>query len=122
MGDGFAVIPTDGTFRAPVAGKLMLVAKTLHAYAIKADNGAEVLVHIGIDTVKLKGEGFIGLRDQGDRVEVGDPIVQVDMVAVTPLVPSMATPVLVTNSKKFAVSAVDLGATDGEPVVTVTPK
>lgn len=44
------------------------------------------------------------------------------MAAVTPLVPSMATPVLVTNSKKFAVSAVDLGATDGEPVVTVTPK
>ncbi|QIK71534.1 PTS transporter subunit EIIC [Propioniciclava coleopterorum] len=122
MGDGFAVVPTDGTFRAPVSGKLVLLAKTMHAYAIKADNGAEILVHIGIDTVKLKGEGFTALQAQGERVEAGDPIIRVDLAAVAPKVPSMATPVLVTNGKKFAVSAVDLGATGHEPVVTVSPK
>ena len=122
MGDGFAVEPSDGTFCAPVSGKLVLLAKTLHAYAIKADNGAEILVHIGIDTVKLKGEGFTALAEQGGRVEAGQEIIRVDLATVAPQVPSMATPVLVTNGKKFTVSAVDLGATGAEPVVTVTPK
>lgn len=120
MGDGFAVRPTDGTFRAPVAGTLVLLAKTLHAFAVRADNGAEILVHIGIDTVKLKGEGFTALQVQGERVEAGDPVVRVDLAAVTPKVPSMDTPVLVTNGSKFAVS-IDVHAA-GNTIATVTPK
>lgn len=57
MGPGFAVDPTSGQFTSPIDGEVTLVAPTLHAVGLKADNGAEVLVHIGIDTVELKGKG-----------------------------------------------------------------
>lgn len=121
MGDGFAVQPTDGTFCAPVAGELILVAKTLHAFAVRTAAGAEVLVHIGIDTVGLKGAGFTALRQQGDTVRVGDPVIRVDLSEVAGQVPSMATPVIVTNGKAFTIGAPDLAAADGGVVATITP-
>lgn len=58
LGDGFAVIPEDGTFKAPVSGKIGSFFPTGHAFGIEGEDGLEVLVHIGIDTVELKGEGF----------------------------------------------------------------
>ena len=58
MGQGFAVQPTSGEFGSPVEGEIIMVARTLHAFGVRTDEGAEVLVHIGIDTVQLKGEGF----------------------------------------------------------------
>ena len=122
MGDGFAVEPTGGTFRAPVSGTLILLAKTLHAFAIRADNGAEILVHIGIDTVRLHGEGFTALQEQGARVEAGEPIVRVDLASVAERVSSMTTPVLLTNGKSFTMSPIDPEATGVIPVVTVTPR
>ncbi len=121
MGDGFAVEPTDGTFRAPVSGELILVAKTLHAFAVRTPAGAEVLVHIGIDTVGLKGEGFTALRQQGDTVNVGDPVIQVDLAQVAGQVPSMATPVIVTNGKKFTISQPDLATGSDAVVATIEP-
>lgn len=57
MGPGFAVAPVSGDFTSPIDGLVMLVAPTLHAVSLRADNGAEVLVHVGVDTVELKGEG-----------------------------------------------------------------
>ena len=88
----------------------------------KTEAGAEVLARIGLDTVKLKREGFTQLLNQGDPVEAGDPVIRVDLARVAPLVPSTATPVLVTDGRKFDVSALDASATGGEPVVTVTRK
>ena len=88
----------------------------------KTEAGAEVLARIGLDTVKLKREGFTRLLNQGDPVEAGDPVIRVDLATVAPLVPSTATPVLVTDGRKFDVSALDASATGGEPVVTVTRK
>ena len=68
VGDGFAVEPREGSFRSPVDGELVLVAKTLHAFAVRTPEGAEILVHIGIDTVTLKGAGFTGHRQAGETV------------------------------------------------------
>lgn len=121
VGDGFAVAPTDGSFRSPADGELVLVAKTLHAFAIRTDAGAELLVHIGIDTVKLKGEGFTGHRKAGERVSRGDLIISCDLAGITAKVPSMATPVILTNGAKFGMTAPDLQAAD-TAVITVRRK
>lgn len=118
LGDGFAVEPTDGRFVAPVAGELVLLADTLHAYAIRSDEGLEVLVHIGIDTVKLKGQGFSSTMAAGMKVEVGDLIITVDLDTVAGQVPSMMTPLIVTNGDDFKPFEADLEATGG-PVLVV---
>ncbi len=122
MGDGFAVDPTDGTFRAPVAGELVLVAETRHAFAVRTPAGAEVLVHIGIDTVLLKGAGFTAVRSPGDKVMPGDPVILCDLPVVAGMVPAMATPVIVMNGKKFIISAPELAAYADAPVATITPR
>ncbi len=119
LGDGFAVEPVDGNFMAPVAGELILLADTLHAYAIRSDDGLEVLVHIGIDTVKLKGQGFSSAMSAGMNVSVGDTIITVDLDTVAAQVPSMMTPVILTNGGEFNASEADLEAAGG-PVLVVT--
>lgn len=121
VGDGFAVEPTSGFFRSPVDGELVLVAQTLHAFAVRTQEGAEILVHIGIDTVTLKGAGFTGHRQAGETVSRGDVIVSCDLDTIKTKVPSMLTPVLLTNGSKFAMSAPDLQA-DGASVITVRRK
>ena len=78
MGPGFAVDPTSGEFTSPIDGEVTLVAPTLHAVGLKAGNGAEILVHIGIDTAELKGDGFTVHVHEGDTVSVGDPLLTVD--------------------------------------------
>lgn len=119
LGDGFAVEPLDGKFVAPVAGEIILLAETLHAFAIRSDEGLEVLVHIGIDTVKLKGQGFTSTMSAGSKVAVGDLIITVDLDVVAPQVPSMMTPVILTNGGDFQVSEADLDAAGG-PVLSAT--
>jgi glucose-specific phosphotransferase system IIA component len=121
VGDGFAVIPTDGSFRSPVDGELVLVATTGHAFAVRTHEGAEILVHIGIDTVTLKGEGFTVHRQAGETVSRGDVIVSCDVEAMKSKVPSMVTPVLLTNGAKFTMTAPDLHG-NGAAVITVRKK
>ena len=122
VGEGFAVDPSEGNFVSPVDGELVLVAKTLHAFAVRTDAGAEILVHIGMDTVKLKGEGFTAHRAKGERVQQGDLIISCDLAQLAPLVPSLVTPVLVTNGKDFAIAQTEIGAASGQPVLTVRKK
>lgn len=78
MGDGFAVVPTSNVICSPCDGKLSMVFKTKHAFGIKMKNGMEVLVHIGIDTVNLNGNGFTCLKEVNKNVKKGTPIVQFD--------------------------------------------
>lgn len=78
MGDGFAIIPSSDTIVAPVSGSVEVVFPTGHAVGFKTSNGVEVLVHIGIDTVNLNGDGFKTLVKQGTKVKAGQPIVQID--------------------------------------------
>lgn len=121
VGDGFAVEPTEGSFVSPVDGELVLVAKTGHAFAVRTDAGAEILVHIGIDTVTLKGEGFTTHRTAGERVSRGDLIISCDLAEIALKVPSMSTPVILTNGSKFSMDQPDLSAGDA-PVITVRRK
>ncbi|WP_290033132.1 sucrose-specific PTS transporter subunit IIBC [Ligilactobacillus cholophilus] len=82
MGDGAAIIPSDNTIYAPVSGKITVAYETKHAYGIQSDKGAEVLVHIGIDTVNLKGKHFESFVNQGQVVKKGDKLGTIDVDAV----------------------------------------
>ena len=74
MGEGFGINPTEGTVVSPIEGTVDNVFPTKHAIGLKAENGLELLVHIGLDTVQLDGEGFEVLVDSGDNVKVGDQL------------------------------------------------
>ncbi len=120
MGDGFAVEPADGTFRSPVDGELILVADTGHAFGVRTPNGAELLVHIGVDTVLLRGDGFRLLRATGDHVAAGDPVIECDLAGMSAAVPSLATPVILTNGPGFVLTVTDEHGSDTtRPVATV---
>ncbi len=97
VGDGFAIRPTDGKVVSPVNGKVVTVFPTKHAIGIAADNGTEILIHIGIDTVHLKGEGFTSKIEQGDLVEQGQLLMEVDLDYVEKNAASIITPVVFTN-------------------------
>ena len=78
MGDGFGVIPTGNTVAAPMDGLLVTIAETKHAFGLKTNSGIEILVHIGLDTVELNGQGFEILRKQGSQVKAGEPVIRFD--------------------------------------------
>ena len=96
-GDGLAINPTGDTVVAPADGELTLVFNTKHAFAITADNGVELLVHIGIETVSLNGEGFEQLAEQGTKVKAGTPIIKFNKDIILGKGLSLTTPVLITN-------------------------
>ena len=98
MGDGCAFLPETTSVCSPIDGDLILVADTLHAFGVRSREGIELLIHIGLDTVKLNGEHFTALIKTGDAVEVGTPLVQVDLKAVRDAGYDLVTPVLITNS------------------------
>ncbi len=102
IGKGVAVVPSDGRFYAPSDGTLVALFPTGHAYAINTDDGAEILVHIGIDTVKLNGECYTVHAKQGDKVKKGDLIVEVDLDGVKSAGYDYITPVIVSNHAKFS--------------------
>lgn len=97
MGDGFAIEPKTGEVVSPVDGKIATLFPTKHALGIVADNNREILIHFGIDTVKLEGEGFEALVNQGERVKKGQPILRVDLDKVKKKAPSTITPIILTN-------------------------
>ena len=101
MGDGAAVIPEDGTIYAPIDGEITVAYETKHAYGIKGDNGEEVLLHIGIDTVNLKGENFMSNVAQGHRVKKGDVLGTVDLAAVRNAGYDPTVMVIVTNTPNY---------------------
>ncbi|MBB5172347.1 glucose-specific PTS transporter subunit IIBC [Texcoconibacillus texcoconensis] len=97
MGDGFAIDPEKGLVKSPVDGKIINVFPTKHAIGIEADSGHEILIHFGIDTVDLKGEGFEAFIKEGDRVEKGQELLKVDIDEIRDKVPSIITPIVFTN-------------------------
>jgi glucose-specific phosphotransferase system IIA component len=104
MGKGIAILPTDGLIVSPIDGTVTVIAETRHAFGITADDGTEVLVHIGIDTVNLKGEGFACFHKVGDHVKAGDPIIQADLKFINSKQIDTVIPILLPNSenlKKF---------------------
>lgn len=98
MGDGFAIDPVNGEVVSPLNGTVTsFMAETRHAVGITSDEGLEVLIHIGIDTVKLAGDGFVGLVGQNEKVLAGQPLLKVDLERIRDKVPSLVSPIVFTN-------------------------
>ena len=102
MGNGFAIVPTEGKVFAPFAGKVTMVFETKHAIGLRSDNGVEVLVHIGLDTVNLKGEHFNVHIKEGDTIEAGQLLVEFDLEKLKELGYDTIIPFIVTNGAEFA--------------------
>ncbi|MBA2175089.1 PTS glucose transporter subunit IIA [Halobacillus locisalis] len=103
MGDGIAIDPTDGTVVSPVEGEIVQVFPTKHAVGLQTKSGAEILIHIGLETVSMDGEGFEAFVSQGDKVSVGDKLITFDIDLVKEKAKSTVTPIIVTNSDDHAV-------------------
>lgn len=101
MGDGFAIIPEKGTVVSPVDGKIVNIFPTKHAIGIQSKQGYEILIHVGIDTVNLKGEGFTTLVKEGEIVSKGQEILHFDLEYVKQSAPSTITPIIFTNLKRL---------------------
>ncbi|MEV7416057.1 glucose PTS transporter subunit IIA [Streptomyces sp. NPDC089919] len=121
LGDGVGIEPADGRVVAPVDGELVTVAGTGHAFGIRTADGVEVLIHIGIDTVQMKGEGFTVRAEAGQRVRAGDLLAEVDLDAVRAAQHPTVTLMTVPNSAELSSVETRTGqdVTLGQPVVTV---
>lgn len=121
MGKGIAIIPSNGTIVSPVEGVVTTITKSRHAIAVIANDGVEVLIHVGLDTVKLKGEGFSLKVQEGDLVNVGDVLMEVDLAKIKERGFELITPLIITNSDNY-VSVSRMGAQNisaGSPVITI---
>ncbi|TDX51378.1 PTS sugar transporter subunit IIA [Orenia marismortui] len=97
VGDGVAIEPTDGVLVSPVKGTIKQIFPTKHAVGIETDEGVEILMHIGINTVELSGEGFEKLAEVGSKVKVGDKLIKFDLDYIEENATSIITPILITN-------------------------
>ncbi|MGV2942401.1 glucose-specific PTS transporter subunit IIBC [Mesobacillus sp. LC4] len=97
MGDGFAIVPAEGTVVSPVDGKIVNLFPTKHAIGILSDSGREILIHVGIDTVNLKGQGFETHVSENDTVTKGQPLLKVDLDYIKKNATSTITPIVFTN-------------------------
>ncbi|ADQ15279.1 PTS sugar transporter subunit IIA [Halanaerobium hydrogeniformans] len=100
LGDGIAVDPEENIVKSPCAGEVVQVFTTGHALGIQTDLGLEVLVHIGINTIKLNGKGFTKKIKNGDRVEVGTPLIEIDLEYIKENADAISTPLVITNMDK----------------------
>ena len=124
MGDGAAIVPTDGIVQAPADGEVTFVFPTKHAVGFRTDAGHEMLIHVGIDTVSLSGDGFEAFVSDGDHVRAGEPLLKVDIRKIGDRVPSMASPVLFTDlAENMEVRVLKKGQIHaGEPFMEVHRK
>lgn len=122
LGEGIAIIPKDGTVVSPADGTITVVADTKHAYAMETEDGVEILIHIGLETVNLQGQGFTSLVKQGDKVHVGTPICRIDAGLLEGEQP-LYTPVLITNYSELAELDLEEGeVTAGETAIITYSK
>ena len=123
LGEGVAVEPTGTTVVAPAAGKVAATYPSGHAVGLKLDNGVELLVHVGLDTVNLDGEGFTVKVKKGEQVAAGDTLIEFDPAVIKKAGYPLITPVIVTNTRKFAsVEGVVGNANNASTVLKVTTK
>lgn len=119
LGKGMAIKPLDGKFYAPADGTVSSLFPTKHAIGITTKEGAEVLIHVGIDTVNLRGEHFFTYVEEGQEVRKGELLLEADLKAITDAGYDTVTPVLICNSADFKkVAPVENGrAAVGDPVI-----
>ena len=124
VGDGCAIEPDKGVICSPVDGQLMNIFPTNHALIFETVDGLEMIVHFGIDTVKLDGKGFQKLREPGP-IKVGDEIVKYNLDEIKDNVPSTRSPIIINNMEKVEkIEVLSLGklVKIGEPIMKVTLK
>jgi glucose-specific phosphotransferase system IIA component len=102
LGDGLAIIPSEGIVYAPIDGVVAQIFRTNHAIGIRGNDGIEILIHIGIDTVKMNGEGFAAFVKKGESVKRGQKLIEFDLELVRSRAKSDITPIVITNMDKVA--------------------
>lgn len=117
LGKGAAIVPQQGRAVSPVNGTVASLFKTRHAIGIESDDGAQVLIHIGIDTVKLDGQHFTAHVAEGDRVQQGDLLIEFDLAAIRAAGFDTTTPIIISNTEDY----IDVLATDLGPVQEQAP-
>ncbi|WP_204181717.1 glucose-specific PTS transporter subunit IIBC [Staphylococcus sp. GDY8P152P] len=117
MGDGVGFIPADGKIVAPFDGTVKTIFPTKHAIGLESDQGLELLIHIGIDTVKLNGEGFESFVETDDRVHKGQVLMQIDLDYITAHAPSTVTPLIITNLEDRQLSVEDVKDVTAEQLI-----
>ena len=123
LGEGFAVIPDKGQLYAPANAKIVDIFDTKHAISFECDNGIELLIHVGLDTVKLNGAPFNPIIHAGDHVTAGELIMEFDREMLIKEGYDIVTPVIVTNCEKYNLVTREAGKVmNGEPVATLTNK
>lgn len=109
-GDGVAIFTYGDMVLAPADGTISIIFKSNHAVGMTLNNGVEILIHIGIDTVELEGSGFTRLIEEGKKVKGGDPIIKIDRKFIIEKGYSLITPVLITNTELIKDIDVNIGA------------
>ncbi|HGO5854266.1 TPA: PTS glucose transporter subunit IIA [Mannheimia haemolytica] len=123
VGDGVAIRPSGDTIVAPVNGTIGKIFETNHAFSIESEEGVELFVHFGIDTVELKGEGFTRLAQEGQTVKVGDPIIKFDLALLEGKAKSVLTPIVISNMDEISnLSKLNGQVVAGESVVLTLTK
>ncbi|QKJ86382.1 PTS N-acetyl glucosamine transporter subunit IIABC [Paramixta manurensis] len=102
VGDGLAIQPTDKTVVAPIAGTVVKIFNTNHAFCLETENGIEIVVHMGLDTVALEGKGFKRLVEEGAKVSAGQAVLEMDLDFLNANARSMISPVVVSNIDDFS--------------------
>lgn len=123
MGQGIVIEPTDGELLAPINGVVSAIFPTKHAIGLISDEGVELLMHIGMDTVNLNGQGFTAHVKQGDRVSVGDALISFDIEAIKAAGYPVDTPVIITNQNDFQADVtrkMPCEVTHGETIFTAS--
>lgn len=122
MGNGAAIVPSDTTIYAPISGTITVAYETKHAYGIKSDNGAEILIHLGIDTVNLRGQYFDAKVSQSQHVTAGEPLGSFDIEKIADAGYDPTLIMAITNTADFAnVEPIETNQVkNGDPLVAVT--
>ena len=101
MGEGIAIVPAEGKIVSPVDGEVIQVPETKHAIGIRSEDGMEILIHVGLETVSLKGQGFDAKVQTGDQVSVGQALLDFDLAYVKENAENIITPIVITNSSNL---------------------
>ncbi|MGL4363376.1 MAG: PTS sugar transporter subunit IIA [Cellulosilyticaceae bacterium] len=118
VGDGLAINPTSNKVVAPCDGKVVQIFPTNHAIGMEIEGGVDLLIHVGIDTVELNGEGFKRLVEEGTQVKKGDPILEIDFDKIREHGKPTITPVIVTNVDAVTITSTKTGEVKaGETVI-----
>lgn len=121
VGDGVAILPQNGLVLAPLAGEVVALFPTGHALGIRSPEGVEVLIHLGVETVALQGEGFTPYVKKGQHVEAGEKLIFADLDYVGAHAPSLLSPIILTNLERvqsWEASTEEI-LTAGDPLMTV---